>query len=105
VLTQAFIPFNNVGKRFPAKNGRELPPAIFTRWHLSGLKAPDGRRVHLKALKLGRGWFTTDAWIEEFVNDLNPQATTTPAPPTPPKRLRDSQSAARRLAAAGFSPN
>ncbi len=54
--------------------GRRLSRGSPWRWATMGLRGPDGSRVRLEAVKLGRDWFTSREAVERFVERLRPAA-------------------------------
>lgn len=42
------------------------------RWVLKGCPAPDGRRIRLEAIRVGRGWLTSRQALERFSAALTP---------------------------------
>jgi hypothetical protein len=39
----------------------------------SGRLDPNGRRHRLRAVQLGRSWFTTSEWVSDFVSAIAPR--------------------------------
>jgi excisionase family DNA binding protein len=74
------------------------------RWALRGIPGPDGRRVRLRAARVGASWRTSEEAIGEFVEATTPHfdADTAPSPRTEKARRRASEAAAKRLAEAGI---
>lgn len=46
--------------------GRRITPATACRWVKSGIRAGDGTRVVLQAVKIGRAYMTTASAVEQF---------------------------------------
>jgi hypothetical protein len=74
------------------------------RWILRGVPGPDGRRVKLEAVRVGRAWLTSREALQRFSDALTPQpdaqGVITP-PRTHRARRKASERAARQLEAAG----
>lgn len=49
-------------KLFPHKNGSPLAVSSIRYWILNG-----SRGIYLKGTKIGRTWFTSVEWVEEFI--------------------------------------
>ena len=100
-----FIPLNTArGILPPSRAGKPVNPATIWRWVHDGVRAPDGQRVKLQAVRMGRTWLTKRAWILDFVGAIsasNTDATSTVlmAAGTPSSRPPASLTAARRRAA------
>ncbi|MBW7865410.1 MAG: hypothetical protein H3C30_13490 [Candidatus Hydrogenedentes bacterium] len=58
-----YLSFPQAAKRCPL--GPVSPQSVW-RWATLGLRAPDGRRVTLRTLKVGRRFATTEKFLEEF---------------------------------------
>ncbi|NQV27563.1 MAG: hypothetical protein HQ518_24705 [Rhodopirellula sp.] len=50
--------------------GRRIAPATACRWVKSGIRAGDGTRVLLSAIKVGRSYMTNPSAIDEFFSTL-----------------------------------
>lgn len=61
------------------KNGR-VHLSTLGRWCSTGVQLPDGARLRLRAVRIGRSWLTTDEWFTAFVEALT--AAYDPAPTT-----------------------
>lgn len=48
------------------RTGKNVHPSTMTRWILKGIKTPDGRRVKLRAVRVGWAWYTSRPWLNEF---------------------------------------
>lgn len=74
-------PLRDYRGRVPGhRPGTRTHLATLIRWAAAGVRAPDGRRVRLRAARVGSRWFTTDDWFDQF---LAAQAPADPAGPTP----------------------
>lgn len=88
----------NADERFPPKPGRTAR----WRWIHRGVTAPDGRKVKLHAVRVGRIWFTCKAWWDEFMTALNPEtATQSASVRSPAQRNRAADQAEAKLIAKG----
>ncbi len=76
----------------PAKSGRRVHRAAVWRWVSKGLHGPDGSRVHLEALRMGRRWVTSKQAVARFFillsdqrigSDQEPERGPAPAGPSP----------------------
>jgi hypothetical protein len=75
------------------------------RWVLRGLPGPDGQRVRLEAVRVGRAWITSREALARFAERLTPPLGEDDLPPTPRSRSarrRASERAAAALAARGI---
>jgi len=69
------VPLTRVPSLLPKRpDGKRLAPATIWRWVQHGAA---GRR--LQAVRVGRGWYTTERWLGEFIKYTPP----TPAPAAP----------------------
>jgi hypothetical protein len=87
-----------------------LTGAHFTsvyRWVLRGVPGPDGRRIKLEAIRMGRCWITSHEALRRYSEALTPQpdddgVIPPMAPRSPSRRRKASERAARELAKAGI---
>jgi hypothetical protein len=89
----------------PARGGRHCHISTPLRWITRGVVTTDGRRVRLRASRLGARWLTSREAIADFMAALTPQSEMSDqsqAPRTPGKRLREAERAAERLEALGI---
>jgi hypothetical protein len=80
----------------PAQIARRLPPnkgskpvhaATIIRWITHGVRAADGSRIALRAVRLPGGWKSTWEWVEDFIErltaDRTPDSVTAAPAPLP----------------------
>jgi Helix-turn-helix domain/Protein of unknown function (DUF1580) len=74
------------------------------RWVLRGVPGPDGRRIRLEALRVGRKWVTTAAALQRFAEATTPQLDNVSVipPRTANARRRAAERAGARLAKIGI---
>jgi hypothetical protein len=56
----------------PSRRGKPVSPATLTRWIVKGVPGPDGRRVHLDAVRCGGRWLTSESALKRFLDALTP---------------------------------
>jgi hypothetical protein len=61
-----FLSFTQIAKAFDPPLSR----VTVHRWHTAGLIGAHGRRVRLKAKRIGACKFTTREWVNEFQDKL-----------------------------------
>lgn len=72
LLGEELIPVQDVPARLPpSRGGRRLHRAAVWRWVTHGLRRPDGSRVRLEALRMGRRWVTSTAALGRFFRRLS----------------------------------
>ncbi len=87
--------------RFPGhRGGKRIHPATLTRWILAGVRAIDGGRVRLEAVRAGSRWLTSEAALQRFTEALSAPADSAPSR-TPTVRQAASDRAAAELRAMG----
>jgi hypothetical protein len=87
----------------PGRKSATVSPATITRWILRGCRAADGRRVKLRAVRIGFRWAVRRTWLDEFFEALAAgKAESALLPRSPAKRQRAVNRANRELAAAGI---
>jgi hypothetical protein len=88
------------------RGGKQLHVATITRWVLEGVRAADGRRVRLEAVRLGGRWVTSEAAYRRFLDaqtpELNTDSTPTPKARSLTQRARAADMAGRELARMGI---
>ncbi len=90
---EELISLSQAAARFPGhRGGKRLHPATLTRWILAGVKAIDGRRVKLEALRVGSRWLTSEAALHRFADAL----TSAPAADTPSRSPTARRTASER---------
>jgi hypothetical protein len=83
--------------RYPGHRGAvRLHPATITRWILRGVRALDGQRVRLEAVRVGCRWLTSEAALARFAAALAMSCDPTP-PRSPAARNKAAEAAAREL--------
>lgn len=99
LLGETLISLADVGQRIPGRSGGRLNPTTTWRWAAKGVKAPDGRRVHLETIRAGGRTLTSVEAVGRFVAALTPRTSndTTPSSRTPSERRKASERAAAEL--------
>jgi Protein of unknown function (DUF1580) len=94
---EPLITLTQAAGRYPGHRGADrLHPATLTRWILRGVRALDGRRVRLEAVRIGCRWLTSEAALARYAAAL--AATGDPTPPrSPAARNRAAEAAGREL--------
>jgi len=86
----------------PGRQRSRVHASTLARWISRGVRAPDGRRIRLRAVRLASRWQTTQAWIDEFAAALTPNFTDADEPVRSERqRHRASHLAGKRLAEMG----
>jgi hypothetical protein len=103
---EPLIALTQAARKYPGHRGAaRLHPATLTRWILAGVRAPDGRRVRLEAVRVGCRWLTSEAALARFAAALTPRPGGHPAAAaevrTPHQRDRAADQAAAALIRAG----
>ena len=99
---EPLISLAQAAARYPGHRGaKRLHPATLTRWILTGVKALDGRRVKLEAMRVGSRWLTSEAALQRFADALGAPAPSNPPSRTPTTRQRASEKADAELRAMG----
>jgi hypothetical protein len=99
---QRLLTLREAAALIPGRGRRRVHASTIARWITRGVRAPDGRRVRLRAVRLGSKWLTTRAWLEEFAAAQTPEFTDTDEPVlTDRQRDRAAIQAGRRLANMG----
>jgi hypothetical protein len=88
----------------PARGGRRTHISTLLRWITRGVVTADGRRVRLRACRLGSRWITSRESITEYMQALTPplDAEPTATPRTPGKRQRAAEAAGKQLEKVGI---
>jgi hypothetical protein len=112
VATETLLSFSQAARRFPPfREGRGVSPSTIWRWHRTGVRLADGRRVRLDAIRCGGRWLTSVEAVQRFIeaqtpDDPEPPAgvavplSPTPRPPT--RRERAADRAGRELSRLGI---
>jgi hypothetical protein len=99
---ETLISLAQAATRFPGHRGaKRLHPATLTRWILNGVKAIDGRRVKLEALRFGSRWLTSEPALQRFADSLSTPPTDGTPTRTPSVRQTASNHADAELRAMG----
>jgi len=68
LLSEALIPVGSLPAILPAAcSGRPMARAAVWRWVVKGLRGPDGMRVRLEAVRLGKRWVTSRQALSRFM--------------------------------------
>src|SRR5262245_39050896 len=77
-----YRPLHEAALLVPGRGRARVHASTLARWITRGVRTPDGRRVRLRAVRLGSKWLTTRGWIEEFAAAQTPTfSDTDEAPP------------------------
>jgi hypothetical protein len=110
-MTDRLIPLREVPKLdwLPVRRGGgRLSLSTLWRWCLRGVRAKDGQRVKLRAVRAGEVLCTTEQWVRDFFQALTEHdpdlaADAGRAPPrTPGQRQRAADRAAEKLEQLGI---
>jgi len=83
--------------KFPGHRGADrLHPATLTRWIQTGVRALDGRRVKLEAVRVGCRWLTSEPALRRFSEALQSMPADSPLR-SPTTRQKASTRAAAEL--------
>src|SRR5688500_16274847 len=94
---EPLITLSKAASRYPGHRGAaRLHPATLTRWILTGVKALDGSRVKLEAVRVGCRWLTSEAALARYAAALGTPGEPAPAR-SPAARTLASESAAQQL--------
>ena len=103
------IPLRILIKNLPtSRQGGSPHIASAIRWCTKGVRARDGSRIRLQALKMPGGWMSRDAWMNEFFEALTADRVLAAGPPeqtlprTSAQRRREIARADRALDLAGI---
>jgi hypothetical protein len=83
IHSEPLLPLSEAASLVPAAcRGKKTHLSTVLRWILDGVRGPDGTRVRLEGVRLGRRWMTTRTSLQRFAERLTPQigAATTPPP-------------------------
>lgn len=77
------IPLREV--RLPSSRpGKRTHLSTLIRWIQRGTRTPDGRRVKLRAARVGWAWMTTRTWVREFIEAISTTPSDTATVPINP---------------------
>jgi hypothetical protein len=94
---ETLISLCQAASRYPGHRGADrLHPATLTRWILRGVRALDGQRVRLEAIRVGCRWLTSEAALARFAATLGATNDVTP-PRSPASRSNAAEDAGREL--------
>jgi hypothetical protein len=68
--TEKLIPVSEAARIFPSDCGERRHPSTVIRWALNGIIGPNGDRVKLEHVRIGRGWFTSVEAMHRFSEAL-----------------------------------
>lgn len=92
LLAEELIPVQDLPSRLPpSKSGRPMNRAAVWRWVSRGLSRPDGSRVRLEALLMGRRWVTSKEALARFFVRLSGGRSAGDQSPAPPAASRTVQ--------------
>src|SRR5215470_12217352 len=80
LLSENLITLYEAANRLPPGRGRR--PVSFScvlRWITQGIPGPDGQRVRLEAVRLGRRWLTSEEALARWAERLTPRLDAEPA--------------------------
>jgi hypothetical protein len=87
----------------PGRGSQRVHPSTLARWIHRGVRAPDGKRVRLEALRCGARWTTSAEALRRFAQALTPHFSDEPLPiRTTGQRQRANERAKRELAERGI---
>jgi hypothetical protein len=100
--TEHALSLSQAARIAPGRGSAHLHPSTLTRWILRGCRTPGGRRVYLRAARVGSRWMVSRESLDEFFTALTVQTAqpangTPPAPRTAGQRRRAAERAAREL--------
>jgi hypothetical protein len=101
ILREQVLRLADVGQHLPpGRKGKRLSLSAALRWILQGVRLPDGRRLHLEAIRVGGKWITSVEALERFAlaqtPSLDSDSKGAPAR-TPRQRQRAAERAEREL--------
>jgi myo-inositol catabolism protein IolC len=92
---------STVARKMPGRNGHASIAAV-SRWVSHGVQMPDGRRVRLRAVRIGQCVYVTPEALESFLAEMNPERPDNVVREQPPAvRRRYVDAACRQLEAMG----
>ena len=102
ILVESTLSLHDACRLLPSSRaGKKLNLCTIWRWITGGVRAIDGTRVRLEAVRVGGRWLTSREAIERFSASLT--GTPTEAAPirTPAARQRAAEAAQKKLTAIG----
>jgi hypothetical protein len=104
LLGERRLSFAQAAREVPGRgNGTCANAATVWRWHVNGVKAADGRRVRLEAVKCGASFWTSAEAIGRFFAALTEGREADRTPPQNDTRLgRRASASSRRLEQLGI---
>lgn len=92
------------GRSFPPHRGggESTRPETVHRWITDGVRAADGSRVRLEAVRIGGRWVTSEPAVDRFIRRLSAVPDLAPGPRSPAERNRAADAADKELAAMGY---
>jgi hypothetical protein len=102
LLAERLVPVLSLPAFLPlSRSGKPLARQAAWRWVTKGLPGPDGQRVRLESIRVGRRWMTSLAAVARFfARTTGTPAGARPTAATPPASLL--RSSAATLAGHGF---
>ncbi len=104
ILVESTLSLHDACRLLPSSRaGKKLNLCTICRWITGGVRAIDGTRVRLEAVRLGGRWLTSHEAIERFSAALTGDTGNAPAPiRTPAARSRAAEVARKKLEAIGI---
>jgi hypothetical protein len=91
-----------VARQFPASRGSgRVHPQTIVRWIQKGVRAANGERIKLEAIRVGYRWMTSEAALKRFLMASTVIEPETAALRTPAQRHRASEEAGAQLEKVG----
>jgi hypothetical protein len=102
-----YLDLSEVGRdHLPGRDGHPVHIATVTRWVTKGVRASDGSRIRLRAVRFPSGWRTTLDWVHEFIEaitaDRSGRPLTGQGQRTATRRVRELDRKDRELDEDGF---
>ena len=105
ILLENVISFHDVTQILPRnREGNCINFSTIWRWAMKGIRGPDGRRVKLECVRVGRRWVTSREALDRLATALTPvtDETTSTPPRTPIARQTAARNAAKKLKELGI---
>jgi hypothetical protein len=84
VFNEQLLSLAQVAKLLPpGRQGRPVNFSTIYRWIFTGVRAPDGERVKLEAIRLGGRYLVSREAIERFIERLSTHDVEVSTPPQP----------------------